>query len=101
MWSLRILLWIAVRRARPLDRAIGMRAVPVERGSSGIRWISVGLIISAVPLTATLVWTMLTLAAIAGPPPNPALVLDVTGRQWWWDVKYDAPRPNEMFYDRQ
>ena len=92
-----ILLWIAVRRSRPLDRAIGMRAVPIERGGSGLRWIGLGLIISAVPLTATLVWTLLTLAAIAGPPPNPGLVLDVTGHQWWWDVKYDAPRPNETF----
>ena len=92
-----ILLWIAVRRSRPLDRAIGMRAVPIERGRSGLRWIGLGLIISAVPLTATLVWTLLTLAAIAGPPPNPGLVLDVTGHQWWWDVKYDAPRPNETF----
>ena len=92
-----ILLWMAVRRARPEDNPLEMRSIPVERGGSGIRWIGIGLIISAVPLAATLVWTMLTLAAIAGPPAHPGLVLDVTGRQWWWEVQYNSLHPADIF----
>jgi cytochrome c oxidase subunit 2 len=98
------LLWLAVRRRRlgyeagradavPLD----MHALPLQYGASGIRWISVGLLISAVPLAVTLVWTMLTLAAVAGPPAHPGLVLDVTGRQFWWDVHYDGDTPSDGF----
>ena len=44
-----------------------------------------------------LVWTMLTLAAVAGPPAHPGLVLDVTGRQWWWEVRYNADSPPDVF----
>lgn len=92
-----VLLLIAVSRARSLTGASEMSSVPIERGRTGLRWISIGLILSSIPLTATLVWTMLTLAAIAGPPARPGLVLDVTGRQWWWEVQYTSSHPQENF----
>jgi cytochrome c oxidase subunit II len=91
-----VLLWMAIRRNRT---AAGTEAasIPVARGGDGLRWISVGLMISAVPLAAALVWTMVVLAAVAGPPKNPALVLDVTARQWWWDVRYSGEVPSDGF----
>lgn len=92
-----MLLWAGVRRSRPHDLNVGMSAIPVERGDNGIRWISVGVMVSAVPLVVALVWTMLTLAAVAGPPAHPGLVLDVTGRQWWWEVRYNADSPPDIF----
>jgi cytochrome c oxidase subunit 2 len=91
------LLWIAVRRARPGDQGAEMSMIPVERGGNGIRWISVGLLVSAPPLAVALVWTMVTLAAVAGPPAHPGLVLDVTGRQWWWQVQYNGSSPTDLF----
>ena len=78
------LLWAAVRRARPQDKKVEIGTIPIERGVDGLRWISIGLVISAIPLAVAFLWTMLTLAAVAGPPAHPGLVLDVTGRQWWW-----------------
>jgi len=99
-----ILLWRGVRRTRTGDdsrRPVGvlpdMRSIPIEQGASGIRWISVGLMICAVPLAVTLVWTMFTLAAVAAPPKQPGLVLDVTGRQFWWDVRYNGDKPSDGF----
>jgi len=92
-----IILWAAVRRSRPEDRAVELRDVPVERGGAGIRWISVGLLISALPLVAALIWTMVALAAVAGPPRNPGLILDITGRQWWWQVQYAGSQPLDVF----
>ena len=92
-----VLLWMAVRRARPQDNTLEMRSIPLQRGDDGIRWISIGLMISAVPLAATLVWTMVTLAAIAGPPAHPGLILDVTARQWWWEVQYNSSQPPDNF----
>jgi cytochrome c oxidase subunit 2 len=90
------LLWIAVsRQRRPADTDI--RSVAVECGGDGLRWIRVGLLISAVPLAATLVWTMLVLAAVTGSPANPALILDITARQWWWDVRYNGALPSDAF----
>lgn len=90
------LLCVGVRRRRSAATA-DIRSVPVQRGGDGLRWISVGLTISAVPLLITLVWTMVALARTSGPPQNPALTLDVTGHQWWWEVRYNSTQPSEIF----
>jgi cytochrome c oxidase subunit 2 len=89
-----VLLWIGVRRRKTAGE---ISSVPVERGGDGLRWISLGLIISAVPLLITLVWTVVALAKVSGPPQNPALTLDVTGHQWWWEVRYNSAQPSEVF----
>jgi cytochrome c oxidase subunit II len=91
-----VLLWMAIRRNRPSPET-AIANVPVQRGGAGLRWISVGLMLSAVPLAVALVWTMMVLAAIAGPPTNPALVLDITARQWWWDIRYTGTQPSDGF----
>ena len=88
------LLWAGIRRRHTTT---DIRAVRLERGGNGLRWISLGLLISAVPLFITLVWTMVALAKVSGPPRNPALTLDVTGHEWWWEVRYNAPRTSEIF----
>jgi cytochrome c oxidase subunit 2 len=62
-----------------------------------MNWIRTGVAISAVPLLITLVWTMVALADISRGGPNDSLVLDVTPRQWWWDVRYLAKDPSQIF----
>jgi cytochrome c oxidase subunit 2 len=91
------LLWFAVRRAVSNGGAAETRATAVQRGHDGLKWISVGVGISAVPLLVTLVWTMVALGAVSGPPRHPGLVLDITAHQWWWAIQYDSERPNEVF----
>jgi cytochrome c oxidase subunit 2 len=92
-----ILLWRAVRRSRASGGAAETRAVAVERGGNGLRWIGMGLAISAIPLLITLVWTMVALAAVSGPPGHTAFTVDVTARQWWWEVQYGAASPDQQF----
>ncbi|MBV8297298.1 MAG: cytochrome c oxidase subunit II [Acidimicrobiia bacterium] len=91
------LLWAAIRRARASGGAAETRALPVARGPAALTWIGTGLAISGVPLLITLIWTMVTLAATSGPPDRPAIVIDVTGHQWWWEVHYEAPTPDQSF----
>jgi cytochrome c oxidase subunit 2 len=91
-----VLLCLAIRRHR-IPTGVDIASIALERGGDGVRWISIGLLISAVPLAATLVWTMLVLAAVAGPPKSPALVLDVIARQWWWEVRYNSTLPSDGF----
>jgi cytochrome c oxidase subunit II len=86
-----------LRRARRDDNPLEMQSIPITRGAEGHNWIVIGLMVSAIPLAATLVWTLIALAAVAGPPANPALTIDVTGRQWWWDVKYASAQPSGEF----
>jgi cytochrome c oxidase subunit 2 len=92
-----VLLWQAARRARTGGGAEATRAAPIERGGDGIRWIKTGLLLSTPALLVTLVWTMVALAKVSGPPRNPALTLDVTGHQWWWEVQYQGAAPAETF----
>jgi len=91
-----ILLWAGVRRARLSGGAEQTRTVEVLRGSPGMRWIGIGVGISSVALLVTLVWTMVALARSSAPANTP-LTLDVTGQQWWWNVKYNAPQPDQSF----
>lgn len=92
-----VLLRQAVRRARTSGGAGATRAAPIERGGDGVRWIKIGLLLSTPALLITLVWTMVALAKVSGPPLNPALTLDVTGHQWWWEVEYHGGGPDETF----
>ncbi len=90
------LVWMAVQRRRAAGGA-EVASVAIERGADGLRWIRVGLLLAAVPLIVTLVWTMMALAEVVGPPADPALVLDVTAHQWWWQVQYNGRRPEDEF----
>ena len=40
---------------------------------------------------------MISLAAIAEPPTDPAFTIDVTGHQWWWEVRYNGSTPADTF----
>jgi cytochrome c oxidase subunit II len=92
-----MLLWAAVRRARASGGAAETRAMALSDAVGGVRWIGVGLLLSAVPLLVALVWTMVTLAAVAEPATPPGMVIDVTGHDWWWEVRYDAAEPDQIF----
>jgi cytochrome c oxidase subunit 2 len=95
-----VIAWVllrALRGARANGGDAETRAVSVEAGPSGVHWIRNGLLVSGVPLAVALVWTMVTLAAVSGPPASPALTLDVTGHQWWWEVTYDSPDASQIF----
>jgi|SRR5579863_30727 len=92
-----VLLWLAVRRAASSGGAAETRAIALTEAGGGMRWINLGLLVSAVPLLITLVWTMVTLAATVQPAQQPRIVVDVTGHQWWWEVKYNATEPDQTF----
>ena len=85
------------RRRAPAP-AEGEALPTLERGVEGARWIWIGVGISLVPLFATLVWTVAVLAQVGPLPRNPRVTLDVTANQWWWDVRYDGPQPDQIFH---
>jgi cytochrome c oxidase subunit 2 len=43
------------------------------------------------------VWTVAVIAEIANPPAKPSVVVEVTGRQWWWQVRYLNDDPSRIF----
>jgi cytochrome c oxidase subunit II len=71
--------------------------LPVERPVGGLSWIYIGVGISAVVLFASAVWTMVTLAAVGQPSEKPAFTIEVTGHQWWWQIRYLGEQPYLTF----
>ena len=91
-------LGIAAMLRRRAVLAIGDdRRLPVTRGEGGLQWIYIGVAISTVVLIAAAVWTFLTLAAVGDVPANAALTVEVTGHQWWWQVRYLSDDPSRIF----
>jgi cytochrome c oxidase subunit II len=66
----------------------------VEREGDGLRWIVIGgIVVPSLILVSVLVLTVTTQAAIAT-PAGADLTVRVTGRQWWWEVRYLARAPS-------
>lgn len=69
--------------------------VIANEGGLGWLWIGVGL--SSLVLLISVVWTVAVLAKIAAPSTKPALTIEVTGKQWWWQVRYLSDAPEGVF----
>jgi cytochrome c oxidase subunit 2 len=78
------LLIVAILRRRP-DAPLHQLA----RGTSGLRWIVIGVSLSVPVLVAMLVYALFTLDRVATPAQTPALTITVTAYDWWWKVAYD------------
>ena len=72
-------------------------APKIQRGPSGLTWLYVGLSLTVTTLVVALVWTVEVIAQINSPAVKPALTLEITGHQWWWDVRYLADDPTQTF----
>ena len=62
----------------------------VGPAEGGLTWVYLGVPLTTAVLVVALFWTMGALAAIDHPRTVPGLTLEVTGRQWWWQARYEA-----------
>jgi cytochrome c oxidase subunit 2 len=69
--------------------------VAVRRGPSTVqpkRWLlGAGVAFPVTVLVALSVFSQWRSAALRADPPADALVISVTGRMWWWEVRYRNP----------
>lgn len=70
-------------------------ALTSEQG--GLNWIWIGVGISSLVLLASIVWTVEVLAAVNAPATKPATTIEITGHQWWWQVRYLSNDPARVF----
>lgn len=68
--------------------ADGMESVPLGRSGSGLAFIYIGIGVTFVVLVGFAVWNYSVIASIAGPRPDAKLTVEITGHQWWWEVRY-------------
>jgi cytochrome c oxidase subunit 2 len=96
-----ILLLVAVLRKRADPTLASPSAAdstnPRAHLVSGLSWIYVGLAITVVILLVAFSATVVTLARTDSAPSRPALTLDITAHQWWWEVRVDDSIPSDEF----
>ncbi|MBV9115705.1 MAG: cytochrome c oxidase subunit II [Hyphomicrobiales bacterium] len=92
------LLLAGLRRGHGFSAPAPGTQMPVARPPGGASWIYVGVGISTLVLFVMTVWTVVTLAHVANPPrTDDALRIEVTGHQWWWEVRYLSPDVSREF----
>jgi cytochrome c oxidase subunit 2 len=72
--------------------------IELAGAEGGALWIWIGVGTSSLVLLASVVWTMRVLADVTSPSTRPALTIEVTGRQWWWQVRYLSDDPARVFF---
>jgi cytochrome c oxidase subunit 2 len=83
--------------ARWQRRAPSAADLPASRPRSGLSWIYVGIGLTSIALAVSIVWTVQVLAAVNSPSRPAAVTIEITGRQWWWEVRYLGPEPKDEF----
>jgi cytochrome c oxidase subunit II len=79
-------------------RRVAADAISLVQDPTPLRWVYIGTGLTVAVLLGVLVWTMTTVAAVVDPKQEPALSLDITGHQWWWEVRYlDKDHPSNIF----
>ncbi len=100
--SILVICIIAALLAFSLWRRPGLTSAPGERlavtgPAGGLSWLWIGVSLSTVVLLGTIIWTVEVLAQVADPPTPPPVTIEVTGHQWWWQVRYLSPDPSRIF----
>lgn len=62
-----------------------------------LRWIYLGLAATTAALIGFVFWTVETLAAVQAPHGEPAVTVDVTGHQFWWELRYAGEDIGDSF----
>jgi cytochrome c oxidase subunit 2 len=86
------LAWALLHRSRRLH----LPAPESERRNARMILLLGGLVPGLI-LIPLFVWTMQTLAALDPAASRPDLVVDLVGKQWWWEVRYRDTLPGRTF----
>ena len=92
--SISVFAGVLVRAQR---RPAALSTAPVGAAGGGLAWIYVGMPLTVLALAIALFWTMQVLAKVDAPPRRPSLTLNITGHQWWWEVRYLEPNGTPAF----
>jgi cytochrome c oxidase subunit 2 len=90
-----VLAGVLVRRRR--GEVVSLTDEPAVRGPDALAWFYVGMPLTVIALLGALVWTVAVLAKVDSPATRPHVTLEITGHQWWWEIRYLSPRPAETF----
>lgn len=87
--SVLVVMGIRRRRHGPLKQGL------IARPAKGLSWIYIGVGLSTLALAVFVAWTLIVMKAIAL-PKTADLTIEVTGQQWWWEVRYTGDGPSRI-----
>jgi len=97
---LALTLWTLTRRHRGIEQeSLEVTHLPSEQTESKLtRVVAVATIATVVILFILLIGSVVAGKANAdlGSRAKNAMVIDLTGNQWWWQVRYDNPDPRRI-----
>jgi cytochrome c oxidase subunit 2 len=70
---------------------------PLGKAEGGLNWLWIGVGVTTLALLFSIVWTVQVLARVQAPATKPAVTIEVTARQWWWEVRYLGDDPSQNF----
>ena len=76
----------------PMDRQAALQS-----WEGGLDWLWIGVGVSTLVLLISIIWTVKVLAQIEAPREQPTVTIEVTGRQWWWQVRYLSDNVARVF----
>jgi cytochrome c oxidase subunit 2 len=92
-----LFLFLAISRRRPPERDVSLEGLlpPDQKGDNRMSRFVIGCVMASVVMLFGLLFSdVLTGRAVYALASDPnALIIKVTGRQWWWEVQYDDPQP--------
>ncbi len=91
--SIAVIVIIALLLAGAIWRRPGENWTPggktaLQGHAGGLDWLWIGVGVSTLVLLFSIVWTVKVLADIQTPAQRPAATIEITARQWWWQVRY-------------
>ena len=86
------LAYALLHRRGPVERPTPERD---RKGTRAILWL--GAFVPALILVPLFIWTVQTLAALDPRAQRPDLVVDLVGKQWWWEIRYRDSVPGNAF----
>ena len=100
--SVIVMIVIAALLAGAIWHRPGLAMKPGEKSAIGSEegghtWLWAGAGISTLALLFTVGWTMAVLARIQAPSGKPAITIEITGKQWWWQAHYLGADPSHDF----
>lgn len=84
-------------RRRYDGAVVAGQMLPVIHDVGGLSWIVIGVGLSTIALFFCMGWNAYTMALTHWPAQEPKLTIEVTGHQWWWQLRYLSDDPSRVF----
>lgn len=86
---------ILIRNAAPRNDPL---ALSLRQETRMTNWVALATGLTAIILVGLTLLSYLSNRTLAGIVTGSAVTIRVTGHQWWWEIRYENPRPSRVLF---